>query len=119
MGQLFGSRAMVPGTGILLATPTADSTAISPVVIGNPGNGEVLFAGAGGGSPTAAYATGYIARGTVRDKQYVAAALRAHAGRGGYVNAIACPDGIRSGGASCNSGIDPSGTGLALNATAR
>lgn len=119
MGQLFGSRIIVPGTGILLATPTADSTAVSPVVIGNPGNGEVLFAGAGGGSPTAAYATGYIARGTVQDKQYVAAALKALAGRGGYVNAIACPDGIRSGGASCNSGIDPAGGGLALNATAR
>ena len=92
---------------------------ISPLVIGNPGNGEVLFAGAGGGSPSAAYATGLIARGTVRDKQYVAAALKAHAGRGGYVNAIACPDGIRSGGVSCNSGIDPAGGGLALNATSR
>lgn len=119
MGQLFGARIIVPGTGILLATPTADSTAISPLVIGNPGNGEVLFAGAGGGSPSAAHATGFIARGTVQDKQYVAAALRAHAGRGGYVNAIACPDGIRSGGASCNSGIDPAGGGLALNATSR
>ena len=41
-------------------------TAVSPLVIGNPGNGEVLFAGAGGGSPYAAYATGVIARGTVR-----------------------------------------------------
>ncbi len=119
MGQLFGARVMVPGTGILLATPTADSTAISPLVIGNPGNGEVLFAGAGGGSPSATFATGYIARGTVRDKQYVAAALKAHGGRGGYVNAIACPDGIRSGGVTCNSGIDPAGGGLALNATSR
>lgn len=117
MGQLFGARIVVPGTGILLGTPTADSTAVSPLVIGNPGNGEVLFAGAGGGSPSAAYATGFIARGTVQDKQYVAAALKAHAGRGGYVNAIACPDGIRSGGVSCNSGIDPAGGGLALNAT--
>ena len=48
---------MVPNTGILLGTPTADSTALSPLVIGNPGNGEALFAGAGGGSPAAAYAT--------------------------------------------------------------
>ncbi len=119
MGQLFGSRIIVPGTGILLGTPTADSTAVSPLVIGNPGNGEVLFAGAGGGSPSAAYATGFIARGTVQDKQYVGAALKAHAGRGGYVDAIACPDGIRSGAVSCNSGIDPSGGGLALNATSR
>jgi gamma-glutamyltranspeptidase/glutathione hydrolase len=119
MGQLFGARIMVPGTGILLATPTPDSTAVSPVVIGNPGNGEVLFAGAGGGSPSAAYATGLIARGTVTRKHYVAAALKAHAGQGGYINAIACPDGIRSGGMSCNSGVDPAGTGLALNATPR
>ncbi len=119
MGQLFGSRVMVPNTGFLLGTPTADSTAVSPVVIGNPGNAEVLFAGAGGGSPLAAYATGLIARGTVDHKQYVAAALAAHGGRGGYVNAIACPDGIRSGAASCNSGTDPAGSGLALDATPR
>jgi len=119
MGQLFGARVMVPSTGILLAAPTADSTAVSPLVIGNPGNAEVLFAGAGGGSPSAAYATGVIARGTIRDKQYVAAALQAHAGRGGYVNAIACPDGIRSGGATCNTGTDPGGSGLALGATPR
>jgi gamma-glutamyltranspeptidase/glutathione hydrolase len=119
MGQLFGARVMVPNTGILLGTPTADSAAVSPLVIGNPGNGETLFAGAGGGSPVAAYATGFIARGTVRDKQYVAAALRAHAGQGGWVNAIACPDGVRSGGASCNTGIDPAGAGLVLDATPR
>ena len=119
MGQLFGARVMVPNTGILLGTPTADSTAVSPLVFGNPGNGEALFAGAGGGGAAAAYATGFIARGTVRDKQYVAAALRAHGGRGGWVNAIACPDGVRGGGASCNSGNDPAGGGLALNATVR
>jgi gamma-glutamyltranspeptidase / glutathione hydrolase len=119
MGQLFGARVMVPNTGILLGTPTADSTAVSPLVIGNPGNGEALFAGAGGGSPNAAYATGVIARGTVRDKQYVAAALKAHGGQGGWVSAIACPDGVRGGAASCNSGVDPAGGGLALNATPR
>ena len=119
MGQLFGARIMVPNTGILLGTPTADSTAVSPLVIGNAGNAEVLFAGAGGGSPSAAYATGVIARATVDNRQYVAAALRARGGQGGYVNAIACPDGIRSGGASCNSAVDPAGSGLALAATPR
>jgi gamma-glutamyltranspeptidase / glutathione hydrolase len=119
MGQLFGARVMVPNTGILLATPTANSTAVSPLVIGNPGNGEVRFAGAGGGSPTAAYATGVIARATVEDRQFVAAALQARGGQGGYVSAIACPDGVRSGGLSCNSGADPAGAGLALNARVR
>lgn len=119
MGQLFGARVMVPNTGILLGTPTADSTSISPLVIGNPGNAEMKFAGAGGGSPSASYATGLIARGTVDNKQYVAAALKAHGGQGGYVNAIACPDGIRSGGSSCNTATDPAGSGLALNASPR
>ena len=42
---------------------TADAASVSPLVIGNPGNGEVRFAGAGGGSPYAAFATGAIARG--------------------------------------------------------
>jgi len=119
MGQVFGARVMVPNTGILLGTPTADSTSVSPLVIGNPGNAEILFAGAGGGSPSAAYATGVIARGTVESRQYVAAALKARGGQGGYVNAITCPDGIRSGGVSCNSGVDPAGAGLALIATPR
>ena len=41
-------------------------------------------------------------------------ALNAQGGRGGYVDAIACPDGIRSGAASCQSGIDKAGMGLAL-----
>jgi gamma-glutamyltranspeptidase/glutathione hydrolase len=119
MGQLFGARVMVPNTGILLGTLTADSAAVSPLVIGNPGNGEVRFAGAGGGSPAAAYATGVIARGAVEGRQYVATALKAHGGQGGWVNAIACPDGVRSGGSSCNSGVDPAGGGLALTTLQR
>lgn len=119
MGQLFGARITVPGTGILLGTSTADSTAISPMVIGNPGNGEVLFAGSGGGSPAVPYGVGLIARGTVEKKQYVGAALKAHGGQGGYLDVIACPDGIKSGGANCNSAADPAGTGLALLATKR
>ena len=117
MGQLFGTRIIVPGTGILLGAITPNSTAGSPLIVGNPGNGEFRFVGAGGGSPDAAYATGAIARATLLDGQGVTAALTARRGRGGYVNAIACPDGIRSGGATCGSGIDPAGLGLALLAT--
>jgi gamma-glutamyltranspeptidase/glutathione hydrolase len=114
MGQLFGSRRMVPGTGMLLAAITPQSTAVSPLVIGNPGNGEFRFAGAGGGSPDAAFATGAIARAAVRDGQSVGAAMNARNGRGGYVNAIACPDGIRGGAYKCQTAIDPAGSGLAL-----
>jgi gamma-glutamyltranspeptidase/glutathione hydrolase len=119
MGQLFGARLMVPGTGMLLGAQTADSTAVSPVVIGNPNNGEVKFAGAGGGSPTASYATGLIARATVEEKIPVQAALTRNAGRGGYVNAIACPYGIRSSAATCQTGTDPAGFGAAFVATER
>lgn len=119
MGQLFGSRIMIPGTGMMLGTVTANSTAVSPVVIGNPNNGEVKFAGAGGGSPDAAYATGAIARATVDKGISVRAALVAHAGRGGYVNAIACPNGIKSGAGTCQTAVDPAGAGLALTASER
>lgn len=119
MGQLFGTRLMVPGTGMLLGAPTADSAAVSPVVIGNPNNGEVRFAGAGGGASTASYVTGAVARATVNEKLPVQAVLSRNGGRGGYVNAIACPYGIRSGGATCQTGLDPAGQGAALLATAR
>lgn len=114
MGQLFGARIMVPGTGILLGAPTPDAAAVSPVVVGNPQNGEFKFAGAGGGSPAAAYATGAVARLALQNDQPVGAALVSRRGQGGWVNAMACPEGIRSGAVSCNSGIDPAGSGLAL-----
>jgi gamma-glutamyltranspeptidase/glutathione hydrolase len=119
MGQLFGTRMIVPGTGVMLGAMTADAASVSPLVIGNPGNGEVRFAGAGGGSPYAAFATGAIARATVERRQPVQSALDAHGGRGGYVDAIACPDGIRGGGGTCQSGIDKAGAGLALLALTR
>jgi gamma-glutamyltranspeptidase/glutathione hydrolase len=119
MGQLFGSRMMVPGTGILLGVATPDAAAASPLVIGNPGNAEVRFAGAGGGGPGAAFVTGLIARATVENKIPVQTALDAQGGRGGYVDAIACPDGIRGGAATCQSGIDKAGMGLALLAVSR
>jgi gamma-glutamyltranspeptidase / glutathione hydrolase len=116
MGQVFGTRIIVPGTGILLGALTPTSAAVSPVVIGNPNNGEFRFVGAGGGGPTAAYATGAVARQAVDRGSRIGAILAARRGQGGYVNAIACPDGIRSYGSSCNTGIDPAGTGLALTA---
>jgi gamma-glutamyltranspeptidase/glutathione hydrolase len=119
MGRLFGTGLMAPGTGMLLGAPTADSTAVSPVVIGNPNNGEFRFAGAGGGLPTASYVTGAIARAAVEGGRPVLSALAGNAGRGGYVNALACPDGIRSGGATCQAAADPAGLGVALIATER
>jgi gamma-glutamyltranspeptidase/glutathione hydrolase len=119
MGQLFGTRVMVPSTGILLGAATPNAAAVSPLVIGNPNNGEVKFAGAGGGGPFAAFATGAVARATVAGKQPVISALRANGGRGGWVNAIACPEGIRASSATCQTGTDPSGGGLAVVANVR
>ncbi len=116
MGQLFGARVIVPGTGVLLGAMTADAAAASPVLIGSPNNGELLFVGAGGGSASAAGAAGAIARATVQSKASVAQALAALGGRGGHVNAIACPGGLRGNVVSCSGGTDPSGFGLALSA---
>ena len=119
MGQLFGTRMIVPGTGILLGAVTPNSTAVSPVVIGNPNNGEFRFTGAGGGGPGAAFATGAVARQAIDRGNRIGGILAARRGQGGYVNAIACPDGIRSYSGSCNTGIDPAGSGLALIAPVR
>jgi gamma-glutamyltranspeptidase/glutathione hydrolase len=114
MGQLFGARIMVPGMGFLLGSNTANSTAVSPLVIGNPGNGEVKFAGAGGGATTAAFETGAVARAAMDRGHSIGDILAQRGGRGGFVNAIACPDGIRSAAQSCSTGNDPAGAGLAL-----
>ena len=116
MGQLFGARVIVPGTGILLGAPTPDAAAVSPMVIASPNNGELVFVGAGGGSANIAASVGAIARATVQGSGSVAQALAALGGRGGHVNAIACPRGLRGHVISCTGGTDPAGFGLALPA---
>ena len=119
MGQLFGARVVVRGTGILLGAPTPDAASVSPMIIAYPSSGEFTFAGAGGGAATAAQATGAVARATIEAGQNVASVLAARRGQGGYVNAIACPSGLRSSPATCQSAIDPAGAGLALIAVDR
>jgi len=119
MGQLFGARAIVPGTGVLLGAATPDAGSVSPVIIASANNGEFTFAGAGGGAPTAAQATGAVARATVEEEKNLVAVLNARGGQGGTVNAIICPSGLRSSAATCRSAIDPAGTGLALLAVIR
>ena len=114
MGQLFGSRQMVPGTGVMLGA-MGDIGGISPLVIGNPNNAEYKFAGGGGGSPSSAYAVGAVARATLRDDRKLGVALAARAGQGGFVSAIVCPEG-RSKGQSCQAGVDPAGAGMAATA---
>jgi gamma-glutamyltranspeptidase/glutathione hydrolase len=89
------------------------------VIIANPSNGEFTFAGAGGGSPSAAQATGAVARATVEGGQKLAAVLQARQGQGGTVNAIVCPSGLRGDAASCTGASDPAGAGLALSAVGR
>lgn len=116
MGQLFGSHVMVQGTGVILGAP-GDGGGVSPVLIGNPNNGEFKFAGAGGGSVNASAATGAVARLTMQDRLVASAALAARRAQGGWVDAIACPDGIRGGGSSCSAASDPAGAGLALTST--
>jgi len=114
MGQLFGARMVVPGTGIMLGAPTPEATSVSPVIIAYPSSGEFIFAGAGGGASTVAQATGFVARSVVEAGQTLASVLTQRRGQGGFVNAIACPSGLRGGAASCQGAIDPAGAGLAL-----
>ena len=114
MGQTFGARAVVPGVGVLLGAPSPQAGSVSPVIIANPGNGEFAFVGAGGGAATAAQATGYVAYATIDRDQPLANVLASRRGQGGWVNAIACPSGLRGSGSSCRSAIDPAGAGLAL-----
>jgi gamma-glutamyltranspeptidase/glutathione hydrolase len=119
MGQLFGARVIVPGTGVLLGAATPDAGSVSPMIIASANNGEFTFAGAGGGAATAAQATGAVARATVEEEKSLVAVLNARGGQGGTVNAIVCPSGLRGSAATCRSAIDPAGTGLALLAVIR
>jgi gamma-glutamyltranspeptidase/glutathione hydrolase len=119
MGQLFGARAIVPGTGVLLGAATPDAGSVSPLIIASANNGEFTFAGAGGGAPTAAQATGAVARAAVEEDKDLVAVLNARGGQGGTVNAVVCPSGLRSSPATCKGAIDPAGAGLALLAVGR
>ena len=114
MGQLLGARVVVPGSGILLGAPTPAAASVSPMVIGNPSNGEFTFAGAGGGLPTAAQALGYVAREVLDNSRPLGSVLANRRAQGGFVNAIACPSGLRGSATSCRVGADPAGAGLAV-----
>ena len=90
------------------------------MIIGNPGNGEFCFAGAGGGAATAAYATGYVAYAGIEQGPAVAnVAEGAGAARAAGSMPIACPDGVaRRRRRAATARIDPAGAGLALIARA-
>lgn len=112
MGQLFGARVVVPGSGIMLGSPNPEAASVSPFIIANPGNGEFTFAGAGGGAATAAQAVGFVAREVIDNGKPLASVIAGRRGQGGFVNAIACPSGLRGGSDSCRAAADPAGAGL-------
>lgn len=112
MGQLFGARVVVPGSGIMLGSPNPEAASVSPMLIANPGNGEFTFAGAGGGGPTAAQAVGYVARDVIENDRNLATVLANRRAQGGFVNAIVCPSGLRGRPEACRTGADPAGAGL-------
>lgn len=112
MGQLFGARVVVPGSGIMLGSPNPEAASVSPMIIANPGNGEFTFAGAGGGGPTAAQAVGYVARDVIENDRNLATVLANRRAQGGFVNAIVCPSGLRGRPEACRTGADPAGAGL-------
>ena len=112
MGQLFGARVVAPGSGIMLGSPNPEAASVSPMIIANPGNGEFTFAGAGGGGPTAAQAVGYLAREVIDNGRNLATVLANRRAQGGFVNAIACPSGLRGSAETCRTGADPAGAGL-------
>ena len=113
MGQLFGARVVVPGSGIMLGSPTPEAASVSPLIIANPGNGEFTFAGAGGGAASAAQAVGWVAREVIDNGRNLASVLANRRAQGGFVNAIACPSGLRGGSDTCRTAADPAGSGLA------
>ncbi len=117
MGQLFGSRAVVPVLGFMLGAQSPDGGSVSPLIVASPANGEFTFVGAGGGASTAAQATGFVGYATVERDQPLANVLTAQRGQGGWVNAIVCPGGLRSDPGKCRTAIDPGGLGLSMIAT--
>ena len=115
MGQLFGARMIVPGTGILLGAPTADSTAVSPMIIGNPNNGEFTvrrgrrrFAQRRPGDRR-----GRARRDPGQQARCPGARRARRAGRLRQRHRLSRRD-CAAGGSTCQSGIDPAGAGLAL-----
>lgn len=112
MGQLFGARVVVPGSGIMLGSPNPEAASVSPLIIANPGNGEFTFAGAGGGAASAAQALGWVAREVIDNGKNLATVLTNRQAQGGFVNAIACPSGLRGSPETCRTAADPAGAGL-------
>ena len=94
------------------------STAISPMVIGNPGNGEFVFAGCRRRLAGAAYATGVIARATVETASLWGGARRPAQARaaGSMPSSVPAESGR---GRDLQAATDQAGGGLALLANPR
>jgi gamma-glutamyltranspeptidase/glutathione hydrolase len=115
MGQLFGTRKVAPGTGIMMAAPGGGSNAMmGPMLISNRNTGDFFLAGFASGGPSAPAALGTVARQAMRERQPLPTAL---AGVGGVqVGMVVCPDGLRQNRTLCQLGTDPRSYGLAITA---
>ena len=104
---------------MLLGAATPDAGSVSPLIIANANNGEFTFAGAGGGAPTAAQATGAVARATVEEDKDLVAVLNARAGRAARSMPSSAHRACAAAPRPAKGAIDPAGAGLALLAVGR
>jgi gamma-glutamyltranspeptidase/glutathione hydrolase len=144
MGELFGSRHIPPGTGIIAGKPalpgSAAARSLVAMLVANDNSGQFI-AGFGAGTDAAApqslVQVALATLGADRPLQQAQMDFRAGSGRhlgetkerpasaigtaadGGLVNAVVCRDGLPRDPGSCAAQHDPRGYGLSLAAQPR
>jgi gamma-glutamyltranspeptidase/glutathione hydrolase len=144
MGELFGSRMIAPGTGIIAGKPAVPGSAAArglvAMLVANDNSGQFIAAFGGGtdaGAPQSLTQVALATLGADRPLQQAQMDFRAGSGRylgetrerpvstigtaagGGLVNAVVCRDGLPREPKSCAAQHDPRGFGLSLAAQPR
>ena len=116
----FGSGRAAEATGVVLASSPAvprgiASNLLTPVMIVNPNNKQLYFAGAGGGAPKGPAAILHVAQAALADGNSALTALQASsADARSPASAIVCPTGLPSG--VCTMGVGPKSDGVGFGA---
>jgi gamma-glutamyltranspeptidase/glutathione hydrolase len=144
MGGLFGTQAIVPGTGIIAAKPVVPGSAaarsLAAMIVANQNSGQFIAgfgAGADAAAPEALVQVALTTLAADRPLQQAQLDFRAGSGRTlgeeksrpaseiggaqgpGLVNAIVCRDGLPREPNSCSAQHDPRGAGISVAAELR
>ncbi len=112
LGDLFGSRKLIPGMGMLLAQGTVSPSSLGPMLVVAHNVHEFRYAVTSAGGEGGLAGLAGVASKSVIDERPLVEAVKAEAGR--RIVSIGCPKGLPPHPDSCQVAVDPEGFGYGM-----